>query len=344
MTRALLFVFCALWCGVASASPDDVAKFYRGRQLQIRIGAGPGSGYDIAGRLVAPYLAKYLPGRPSVVVQNEPGASGLNLTNELSNALPKDGTVLAVVINGIPTAPLLTPQNARFDVSRLNWIGSPSPETDVIMVNRNASVQTYDDLFKKELVVGAVAPGAAIEDMPRVTNAVAGTHFKIISGYETSGAIELAMRRGELQGEAAIGWISVKTRDQKWLDDGDFKIVAQFGLEKNPDLPNVPLFELPKDKVGRQALMLMLVRQEFGRPFVAPPGVPPERLAALRRAFDRAMKDPEFLAAAQKAQLEVHPETGERLQDLARQVAATDPEVVTKMRSILEPGASQRSR
>ena len=336
LTVAALLVAAALARTPAGAQ-DSVASFFRGRQLQLHIGTGAGSGYDLAGRLIAPYLSRYLPGTPSIVIENEPGAGSLTLANALYNTLPKDGSVIGIVTNGMPTAPLLTPETAHFNTSRFGWIGSPAPETQVVMVWHTAPVQTYEDLFSKELLVGGVAPGTATVDVPLVTNAVAGTKFKIISGYESTGQVDLAMERGEVQGQAAIGWISAKTRNQAWLRNGTVRIIAQYGFERHPDLPNVPLFGMPKDLSGRQALTLMIARQEFGRPFLAPPGVPAERLAALRQAFDSAMKDPEFLQQAKTANLEVNPVSGARLQGLAEQIDGTDPSVVARMRAILDP-------
>jgi tripartite-type tricarboxylate transporter receptor subunit TctC len=320
---------------------QSVAQFYAGKELDVRVGTAAGSGYDLAARLISPFIGRYLPGKPTVVVENEPGAGGLMLMNDLYNSLPRDGTVIAVDDDGMPTAPLLTPETAHFDSSKFGWIGSPAPETDLVMVWHTAPVQTYEDLFKKQLVVGGVAPGTATVDVPLVTNAFAGTKFKIISGYDSTGSVDLAMERGEVQGQAAIGWISAKSHNQAWLRDGTVKIIAQYGFEKLPDLPNVPLFPLPKDKLGRQAMLLMIARQEFGRPFLAPPGVPADRLAALRRAFDLAMKDPEFLKQAQTADFEVRPVSGARLQDLADQIVATDPSVAQRMREVLDPSAAR---
>jgi tripartite-type tricarboxylate transporter receptor subunit TctC len=333
---SLVFAGLIALVSMSAHAEDSVADFYHGKQVQLRIGTAPGTGYDLAGRLVAPYLGKYLPGNPTVIVQNVPGAGSLTLANQLANNAPKDGTIIGVVTNGMPTAPLLTPDTARFDVSKFGWIGSQAPETQVVLVSANAPVQTLADVFTKELIVGGVAPGTATVDMPLVTNAVMGTKFKIVSGYESTGALDLAMERGEIQGQAADGWASFKSRNLAWLKEGKVRIIAQYGFEKHPELPDVPLFGFPADEAGHQAMVLMYARQEYGRPLVAPPGVPPERLAALRQAFAQSMKDPDFLADAKKAQAEVNPVSGEALEKLTAEIVKTSPDVLARVSKILE--------
>jgi tripartite-type tricarboxylate transporter receptor subunit TctC len=328
-------VFLLALCQTSSAHAQAAATFYQGKRLEIRVGSGPGGGYDLAARLVARYIGKYLPGQPNVIVQNVPGAASITLMNQLQSVAPQDGTVIGVVTNGIPTAPLLTPGAVRFDLPRFHWIGSPAPETQIVMVWSKARVQTLPELFAREMIVGAVGPGTATYDVPMVTNAVLGTKFKIVSGYGNTAQIDLAMERGEVEGHAALGWVSAKTRNQKWLAEGKVKILAQYGFTKHPDLPNVPLFAQPQDDAARQAITVMFVRQEFGRPFLVPPGVPAERLAALRAAFAATMKDKGFLADARKADLEINPVAGEQLDALSARVSATRPEVAQRLRAIL---------
>ena len=341
MKRAFLAVAGLLFANAAHAQ-DPLADFYRGKQIQLRIGSAPGSGYDIAGRLVAPYIGKYLPGAPNVVVQNVPGAGSLTLANQLYNTAAKDGTVIGVVTNGMPTAPLLTPDTARFDPRHFGWIGAQAPETQIVMVWHTSPVQTLNDLFKKELLVGAVALGTATVDVPLVTNAAAGTKFKLVMGYESTGNIDLAMERGEVFGHAAAGWVSVKSRNQAWLQSGKAKIIVQYGFKKHPDLQDIPLFPLPANEADKQAIVLMFARQEYGRPLLAPPGVPPERLAALRKAFASAMKDPDFLKDAARAESEVNPVSGEDLDKLTEQIMKTDAAVVARVRALLDPDAAKK--
>ena len=342
MKRVLAALAGLIGLVTQAAAQDALAEFYRGKQVQLRIGSAPGSGYDIAGRLVAPYIGKYLPGNPTVVVQNVPGAGSLTLANQLYNTVPKDGTVIGVVTNGMPTAPLLTPDTAKFDPTHFGWIGAQAPETQIVMVWHTSPVQTLDDLFKKELLVGAVALGTATVDVPLVTNAAAGTKFKLVMGYESTGNIDLAMERGEVFGHAAAGWVSVKSRNQEWLKSGKAKIIVQYGLKKHPDLQDIPLFPMPAAEADRQAVELMFARQEFGRPLLAPPGVPAERLAALRKAFAATMKDADFLKDAARADAEVNPVSGEDLDKLAAQIMKTDAGVVARVRALLDPDAQKK--
>ena len=328
-----------LMAGFAHAQ-DPVANFYRGKQVQIRIGTPAGSGYDIAARLVAAYIGKYIPGNPGIIVQNVPGAGSLTLANQLYNTAPRDGLIIGAITNGMPTAPMLSPENARFDISRFGWIGSTAPETMTVLMWHSSGITSIRDLYEKEAVVGAVAHGTATMDNPLAANAFLGTRFKIVAGYEGSSHIDLAMERGEVMGHGGIGLVTVKARNQQWLADQKVKIVAQYGFKRHPELMDVPLFEMPKDEAARQAMTVVIARQEFGRPLLTPPGVPSERLAALRRAFDAAMKDPDLLRDAARQTMEIIPVTGEELDDLSARIAATPPAVAARLREVLDPANS----
>jgi len=187
------------------------------------------------------------------------------------------------------------------------------------------------------VTVGAVALGTATMDNPLVANAALGTRFKIIPGYDGTGAIDLAMERGEVDGHAGIGWVTAKARNQQWFREGKVRIIAQYGFTKHPELPDAPLFDLPSDPVRRQMMEVLFARQDFGRPLIAPPDVPRDRLIALRRAYDAAMKDPDLLREAAAATMEIHPLKGEELEALAARVLATSPEAVARLRDILNP-------
>ena len=245
--------------------------------------------------------------------------------------------MLGIVSHGMPTAPLLTPDVARFDVTKFSWIGSNAPEAQIVFVSDKSPAHTLADIFTKEVIVGATAPGVAIYDMPVVTNALLGTKFKIVSGYEGSSQIDLATERGEVHGQAALGWVSAKTRNMADIKAGKYRILAQYGLKKHPDLPDVPLFELPKDDIAREGLLLMFARQDYGRPLLTPPGVPADRVAALRKAYMDSMKDPAFRADAEKAGLEINPVSGEELDALTAQIMKTKPAAVEKLRILLTP-------
>jgi tripartite-type tricarboxylate transporter receptor subunit TctC len=338
MTRniALTAAFALCLGSVGATQAQDVGGFYKGKQIQIRVGTSSGGGYDLIARALARHMGRHLPGNPSFLVQNVPGAGGLNMANQFYNTAPRDGTVLGTVPNGIPTAPRIIPANARFDSSRFSWIGSPGPETQVVLVWNTSPVKTIADLLSRETVMGGIARGTATVDVPLVMNAFMGTKFKVVSGYENTLYINLAMERGEVEGQAALGWNSLKSTNPDWIADKKIRVIAQYGFKRNPQLPDVPLFELPKDEIARQALTLIFSRQEYGRPFLAPPEVPADRVQALRAAFKATMADPAFLEDAKKLNVDIDPVSGEELETLTKQLMSTSPEAAAQLRRVLE--------
>jgi tripartite-type tricarboxylate transporter receptor subunit TctC len=322
---------------LAPARAEDPAEFFRGKTLRIVVGVGVGSGYDLNARLLARHLPDYIPGHPAVIVQNQPGAGSLTMTNQLFVAGPFDGTAIGASFNGMPTAPLLQPAAARFDPTKFGWLGSTNRETQVTYVWHTAPVQTFDDLKTTELIVGAQAPGSTQYDFPMLANAIFGTRFKIVTGYESTPKIHLAMERGEVQGNGATNWTTLKLLNSDWIEQKKIRVLAQWGLTKHPDLPDVPLvLDLAKSDADRQALRLGLARLEYGRPFFLPPSVPAERVAALRRAFDAALRDKALIAEAEQAKIEIDPLTGEEVAELVKQVSATPAEVVGRVRAAME--------
>jgi tripartite-type tricarboxylate transporter receptor subunit TctC len=336
MRKAGIATFLLLIC-LAPACAEDAAEFFRGKTVRIIVGVGVGSGYDLNARLLARHLPTYIPGHPTVIVQNQPGAGSLTMTNQLSVAGPFDGTAIGASFNGMPTTPLLQPAAAHFDPNKLIWLGSTNRETQVTYVWHTAPVQSLDDLKTKELIVGAQAPGSTQYDFPVLANALFGYKFKVITGYESTPKIHLAMERGEVQGNGATNWTTLKLLNSDWIAGKKVKVLGQWGLKKHPDLPDVPLvLDLAKTDADKQALRLALARLEYGRPFFLPPGVPAERVEALRRAFDAAMKDPELVAEAEKSKIEIDPVRGEEVAELVKQVNATPSEVVARVRTALE--------
>jgi len=336
MTKAGLATLLLLIL-LAPARADDVADFFRGKTVRIVVGVGVGSGYDLNARLLARHLPNYIPGHPAVIVQNQPGAGSLTMTNQLFVAGPFDGTAIGASFNGMPTTPLLQPAAAHFDPNKLNWLGSTNRETQVTYVWHTAPVQRLEDLKTTELIVGAQAPGSTQYDFPVLANALFGYRFKVITGYESTPKIHLAMERGEVQGNGATNWTTIKLLNANWIDEKKIRVLGQWGLKKHPELPDVPLvLDLAQNDADRQALRLALARLEYGRPFFLPPGVPVERVAALRRAFDAAMKDPELLAEAEKSKIEIDPLPGEEVSELVKQVNATPPDVVARVRAAME--------
>ena len=339
MTPRLVALVAAGVLGAAApaAAQDDVAAFYRGKQLHIMVGTAAGGGYDLFARIVARHIASHIPGEPVVVVQNLPAAGGLVMTNQLYAMVPRDGTVIGAPINGIPTAPLLAPAGAHFDAEKLNWLGSTNREPYVAFVWHTAPVQTLADLRSRDLVVGATAPGTTMVDFPLITNAILGTRFKVVRGYEGTAQINNAIERGEVEGQGGVGWAAVKAQVPGWITDKKIKVIAQYGLRRHTQLPDVPnVLDLATSDADRRALTTLFARTEYGRPYFLPPEVPAARVSALRRAFAATMRDPAFIADAAKLQLEIDPMTGEELQGLIGELGRTPPDVVARVRAILE--------
>jgi hypothetical protein len=261
----------------------------------------------------------------------------MTMTNQLYANGPFDGTVIGASFNGLPTAPLLTPEGARFEPTKLIWVGSTNKETQVTYVWHTAPAQTLEDLRTKELVVGAQAPGSTQYDYPVLVNHLFGFKFKVVTGYGGTPKIHLAMERGEIQGVGATNWSTLKALGADWLRDKKVKVVAQWGLTPHPELAGIPnVLGLAKTPSERQALELSLARLEYGRPFFLPPNVPADRVEALRRAFDATMKDPAYLADADKSKVEVSPLTGEEVAVLVERVSKTPTDIVTLVRKALE--------
>ena len=337
----ILFAFCAL--ALASCSQQEAQtpeEFYRGKTIQVLIGLSPGGAYDAYARMLARHMGKHIPGNPRLVPSNMEGAGSLTLTNYLYNVAPKDGTVFATINRGAPFEPLIGEAAlARFDAAQFTWLGSVANEVSICGVWERAGVDNFDQLFTRELTVGGTGSGADTNQFPRIMNGVLGTKLKVVSGYPGGNNIDLAMERGEVDGRCGWSWSSIVSTRKTWLDSGSIKVIVQLALEKHPDLPDVPLImDYAKTDEERAMLRLIFSRAALGCPFLAPPGVPADRAAALRKAFDDTMKDPEFLADAAQALLEVAPVGGEELQALIADIYKTPPEIVEKTRAMVMRG------
>jgi tripartite-type tricarboxylate transporter receptor subunit TctC len=335
--RKALFAFAALLLsGAPTLAQEDVAAFFKGKTLRLIVGIGVGSGYDINARLLARHMAAHIPGQPTIIVQNQPGAGSLTMTNALYNTGPYDGTVMGASFNGMPTTPLLQPAGVRFDPVKLNWLGSTNRETQAMYVWHTAPARVLEDAKAKETIMGAQAPGSTQFDYPVLANQLFGFKFKVVTGYESTPKIHLAMESGEVHGTIA-NWSTLKAINTNWITEKKIRILAQWALKKNPELADVPLFlDRAQSDAERAALRLMLARLEYGRPFFLPPNVPAARLEALRRAFDATMKDPAYLAEADKLKIEVDPLSGEEVTALVEQVSRTPTETVAKVRAAME--------
>ena len=315
---------------------EDVAEFYKGKTVRLLVGIGVGSGYDVNARVLARHMSKHIPGNPNIIVQNQPGAGSLTMTNQMYAAGPFDGTVFGASFNGLPTAPLLQPNGVRFETGKINWLGSTNRETQTMYVWHTAPMQSLDDLKTKEMIVGAQAPGSTQYDYPMLGKALFDLKFKPVTGYKSTSDINLAMERGEVHGTLA-NWSTVKTLNLKQYQDKLIRILVVWGSREHPELKGIPLItSLAKTPEHKQALQLALARLEFGRPFFMPPNVPAERVSAIRRAFDATMKDKEFLDEADKLKIEVDPLSGEQVAALVEQVSRTPAETVARVRAAME--------
>jgi len=310
-------------------------NFSRAKRLRIVVGSGVGSGYDITARILARHLRTHLPGNPTIIVQNQPGAGGLTMTNSLTANGPFDGTVIGAPFNGTPTMPLLQPQTARFDADKLAYIGSTNRETQVMYVWHTVPIEKLDQVKTTELVMGAQAPGSTQYDYPILLDRLLGYKFKVITGYESTPKIHLALERGEVQGTVA-NWSTLKALNSDWLADNKIRLLAQWGLKKLPEIGDVPsIFDYLTTDADRAAVKLVVARLEFGRPFFVPPGVPAVRVNALRQAFEATVKDAAFLADAARAKIDIDPLNGEAVQALVEEVAKTPADVVARVRAAL---------
>jgi tripartite-type tricarboxylate transporter receptor subunit TctC len=334
---ATSYILAALVAAVTSArADDDVAAFYAGKTIQMMVATASGGGVDLIGRLVARHLQNHIPGKPTIVVQNMPGAGGMQMANNLFNAAARDGTVIGAPLNGMPTGPLLQPKISRFDPTQFTWIGSMYRANNVAYVWHTSPVQSLDDLKSKEAIIGTSGPGSGSYDLSILAREVLGLKYKLVRGYKSSSEINIAMERGEIHAQI-VGWDSIKAQRPDWIRDKIITIIGHFSLEDPPELrPYARIVDLARTEADRQALRLVLARQAHGRPYFLPPGVPAARAAALRRAFDATMRDPVFIAEAAAMKVDVDPMMGGAVQELVEQVHRTTPtDVVERVRTMM---------
>lgn len=324
------------------AAQEDVAAFFKDKQLKLVVGSAAGDGYDVNARVLARHWVNHIPGKPQIVIQNQNGAASVVMANAVYNTAPRDGTVIGGAINGMTTAPLVTPEVVKFDLGKLIWIGSTNHDIQITYLWHTTPVRTPQDLLSQEVVVGATAAGTTHVDYPLVARALFGLKFKLVSGYPGTAPVHIAMERGEVAGFGANGWLALKALKSEWIADRKVNIVMQYAMSRSPVFPDVPAIgELVTNDADRQAIEMMITRLQFGRPFFLPPDVPAARVEALRRAFDTTMKDPDFLAEAEKARLDVSPMKGEDIGPLVAKVLATPPEIVARVRAALADGAKK---
>jgi len=315
--------------GGRHAIAADVASFYKGRTVTIDIGYSAGGGYDIYARVLARHLGDHIPGNPTVIPQNMPGAGSLKVVNYLYNIAPKDGTVLATFARGMAMEPLLDKQGIEFDAQKLTWIGSITNEVSVCAFRSDSGVKTWDDMVTKSYTVGGTGSGSDTDVFPNVLRSLFHMKMKLATGYPGGEDVVLALERGEVNGRCGWSWSSLMSRNRPLYEQKQIFVPVQLSLNKHEDLPDVPLvMDLTKDPKISAALKLIFARQTLARPYAAPPNLPADRAQALRDAFDATMKDPAFLSEAKQTDLEVRPVSGEEMQKLVAELYQTPPEVV----------------
>ncbi len=327
------FAIAAALCA-SSALADPVADFYRDKRINLIVSFGTGGTYGLYGRLVSDHSTRHLPGNPKVIVQHMPGAGGIVATNHLYNIAPKDGATVGMLFKDMALAQVAQPESVRYDARKFNWVGSVNQYYAVVMTWAGSGADSLTSARNREVIMASSGPGHHGTVLAQAMNELLGTRFRSITGYDGAGAMHLAMERGEVH--ARIGsWESIKTGQAAWIRDKKIHLIAQAGVTKAPDLPDVPLvLDLVKDPADRSLIELIDSGSIVGWSITLPPEVPADRVQAWRRGFDAMMKDPEFLAAAKKFNADVDPKSGDEISKVIDRVLASSPQVFDRVRKI----------
>jgi len=332
---AVLLGACIGFAVFAPALAQPAEDFFKGKTLRFTVVYEPGGTYDLYSRLLITHLPKHIPGNPTIVIQYMPGAGGMVGTVNLYEKAARDGTQLGMLPRDIAVNQMLHPEAARYDARRFTWIGRIATYTGVMMIMSRTGVKTADDLRRKDVVVGSWGNTTDSFVTPTLLNALAGTRFKIVTGYRGAADVDLAIERGEADARVA-SWTALKTTRGEWLKDGRIAVPFQTGLKRHADLPDLPLIsDLASSDDGRRILQFMNSDSSVGWNAIAPPEVPADRVAALRAAFDATLRDPDFLADAQKQGLEIVPGRGDEVQQVVEQTLATPPDLVARLAAII---------
>jgi tripartite-type tricarboxylate transporter receptor subunit TctC len=330
MVRSAVFVLSAIALLLPQPTrAQPVADFYRGKTVTLTVGYSAGGGYDTYARILAHHMGRHIPGQPTIVVQNAPGAGSMRAANTIYNVAPKDGTAFGMFGRGIALEPLIGTSPAQFEATKFLWLGSGTEEAAVVVIRAEKGIKTWADMLTKPFTVGGEGTGSDPDVYALMLKNVFGVKLRLISGYPGTTEMALAVERGEVDGRASWSWSSLKSLKPDWIAQKKINIPVQLNLHKSPDLPDVPLIgDFAKSERERQILKLVLSRQTMGRPFMAPPGLPTDRAAALRTAFDQTMKDPAFIAEARARGQEVNPVSGSEIESLLTELYATPKDVV----------------
>lgn len=332
---AALVAICLMGAGPVAARAASIAQFYKGKTIALYIGFSPGGGYDAYARLVARFMSAHIPGKPAIVARNMVGGGSRIAANFLYNAAPKDGTALGTFDQAIAIQQAVRDPTVKFDCNSFNWIGNPVADNNVLTTWYTTGVKTIADAKKKSVAIGATGFNTSSQ-YPEAMNHVLGTKFKVILGYPGANEINLAMEKGEVGGRGSNSWASWKATRPEWIKDHKLNVLVQIGLKKAADLPNAPLLmDLATKPIDKAALKVLSGPPTIGRPIVAPPGVPADRIKALRAAFDATMTDPAFIAEAKKEHLDLAPISGEELQKIVGEIVATPKNVADHLSQII---------
>ena len=330
---------CILFVALA-ASPARAQSFYEGKTVTIVTSTGVGGVYDLTARVLARHMGRYIPGNPTLIVQNMPGGGNVLATNYMYNIAPKDGLTIASIHNAMPLYQVLDGRGVRFDAGKFNWLGSTGSENEVILVWRTTGIGSIKDAMAREVVLGTTGSGSGLTIIPTAMNNVLGTRFKLVIGYKTSEDINLALERGEVEARA-FGINSIVAQHADWLSAQKVVILAQAGVRRDKDLPDVPLLtELAATAEQRATLKLVSAPAGLGHPYLAPPGVPPERLAILRAAFAATLKGEKFLAEVGKLQIAIDPLSAQETGAIVADTVNAAPQVVAKAKAAMEAPVS----
>lgn len=320
----------------APLQAQPVEEFYKGKTIELFIGYTPGGGYDAYGRLVARHLGKYVPGNPSVLPRNMPGGGSRNAAAYIFSVAAKNGLALGLVDQSLVLQQALADPTITFDFRKVNFIGNAASDNNMVALWHTKGIKTVEDAKRIESVIGSTGPNTTFL-IPQTMNVVLGTKFKIVPGYPGANEMNLAQERGEIDGQGSKPWGSWKSTKGDWVRDGKVVFIAQVGLTKAPDLPNVPLLvDMATNKEDRELLKLLSAPSTVGRPFFTSPEVPQDRVKALRAAFDKAMKDAELIAEAKKQTLDLNPSSGEELEKVVLDILATPKAIADRLAQIIK--------
>jgi tripartite-type tricarboxylate transporter receptor subunit TctC len=337
-----LILLALLFARAETVQAQSVTDFYKSHPITMLVGSGAGGGYDVYARAFARHWTDHIPGHPPIVAKNLPAAAGLQAASTLYNHADRDGATIGAFTNGAAMDPLFGNAGAHYDPRRFAWLGSIGKLENVCATWHTSPVKTIAAAQQREVVVAAAGATSNTAIVPKLLNALIGTKFKVIAGYDPGSGLTIAVESGEAEGICGLSWSTMKASRPRWVSDHLLNVIVQMGLAKLHDLPDVPsALDLVRDPDSKQVMELILMRQEAGRPFAAPPGAPAERIAALRAAFQETLRDPAFVAEAQKMQLEIEPMTGEEIEAMLAKAYAAPKAIVQRAAALVEPGAAK---